>query len=132
MNSSMSQSTLQSTIQSAPHCAFVLFAARLLYHHGADLCAMQRIVGWTASRLGPGRYLYGKDYFGVSAGSYPLNFPACTTAASVQYLSCNGGRPSPDGGGCIYIAAGVSNLTVTENYLYGNQGNAGGGNYHGR
>ena len=65
----------------------------------------------------------------VSAGSYPLNFSTCTTAASIQYLSCYGGRPSPDGGGCIYIAARVSNLTFIENYLYGNQGNTGGGNY---
>src|SRR5271156_5277836 len=76
-----------------------------------------------------GGVLMGKFTSVVSAGSYPLNFPACATAASVQYLSCYGGRPSPDGGGCIYIAAGVSNITVTENYLYGNQGNTGGGNY---
>src|ERR1700722_828942 len=129
VNSSMSQSTLQSTIQSAPHCAFVLFAA------GTYTITAPIYVPCSVSLGGPpvgwarGDIYTAKINSAVSAGSYPLNFPACTTAASVQYLSCNGGRPSPDGGGCIYVAAGVSNLTITENYLYGNQGNAGGGNY---
>ena len=129
VNSSMSQSTLQSTIQSAPHCAFVLFAS------GSYTITAPIYVPCSVSLGGPpvgwaqGDVYTAKITSAVSAGSYPLNFPACTTAASVQYLSCNGGRPSPDGGGCIYIAAGVSNITVTENYLYGNQGNAGGGNY---
>ena len=129
VNSSMSQSTLQSTIQNAPHCALVLFAAGT-YTITAPISVPCSVslggppVGWAR-----GDIYTAKINSAVSAGNYPLNFPACTTAASVQYLSCNGGRPSPDGGGCIYIAAGVSNITVTENYLYGNQGNAGGGNY---
>jgi hypothetical protein len=129
VNSSMSQSTLQSTIQNAPHCALVLFAAGT-YTITAPITVPCSVslggppVGWAR-----GDIYTAKINSAVSAGNYPLNFPACTTAASVQYLSCNGGRPSPDGGGCIYIAAGVSNITVTENYLYGNQGNAGGGNY---
>ncbi len=129
VNSSMSQSTLQSTIQSAPHCAFVLFAAGT-YTITAPITVPCSVslggppVGWAR-----GDIYTAKINSAVSAGNYPLNFPACTTATSIQYLSCNGGRPSPDGGGCIYIAAGVSNITVTENYLYGNQGNAGGGNY---
>ena len=129
VNSSMSQSTLQSTIQGAPHCAFVLFAPGT-YTISAPIYVPCSVslggppVGWAR-----GDIYTAKINSAVSAGNYPLNFPACTTAASVQYLSCNGGRPSPDGGGCIYVAAGVSNLTITENYLYGNQGNAGGGNY---
>ena len=129
VNSSMSQSTLQSTIQNAPHCALVLFAA------GSYTITAPIYVSCSVSLGGPpvawakGDVYTAKINSAVSAGSYPLNFSACTTAASIQYLSCYGGRPSPDGGGCIYIAAGVSNLTVTENYLYGNQGNAGGGNY---
>ena len=129
VNSSMSQSTLQSTIQNAPHCAFVLFAP------GSYTITAPIYVPCSVSLGGPpvawakGDVYTAKINSAVSAGNYPLNFSACTTAASVQYLSCYGGRPSPDGGGCFYIAAGVSNLTVTENYLYGNQGNAGGGNY---
>jgi hypothetical protein len=129
VNSGMSQSTLQSTIQGAPHCALVLFAAGT-YTITAPITVPCSVslggppVGWAR-----GDIYTAKLNSAVSAGNYPLSFPACTTAASIQYLSCNGGRPSPDGGGCIYIASGVSNLTVTENYLYGNQGNAGGGNY---
>src|SRR6201996_85406 len=129
VNSSMSQSTLQSTLQGAPPCAFVLFAPGT-YTISAPIYVPCSVslggppVGWAR-----GDIYTAKINSAVSAGKYPLNFPACTAAASVQYLSCNGGRPSPDGGGCIYVAAGVSNLTITENYLYGNQGNAGGGNY---
>ena len=111
VNSSMSQSTLQSTIQSAPHCAFVLFAAGT-YTITAPITVPCSVslggppVGWAR-----GDIYTAKINSAVSAGNYPLNFPACTTATSIQYLSCNGGRPSPDGGGCIYIAAGVSNIT---------------------
>jgi hypothetical protein len=129
VNSGMSQSTLQSTIQSAPNCAFVLFAP------GSYTITSPINVPCSVSLGGPpvgwaqGDVYTAKITSAVSAGSYPFNFPACTAATSIQYLSCNGGRPSPDGGGCFYIAAGTSNMTVTENYLYGNQGNAGGGNY---
>ena len=129
VNSNMSQSTLQSAIQDAPHCAFVLFAA------GTYTITAPIYVPCSVSLGGPpvawarGDVYTAKITSSVSAGSYPLNFPSCSTAASVQYLSCYGGRPSPDGGGCFYVAAGASNLTVTENYLYGNQGNTGGGNY---
>ena len=129
VNSSMSQSTLQSTIQNAPNCALVLFAP------GSYTITAPINVPCSVSLGGPpvgwaqGDVYTAKITSAVSAGSYPFNFPACTAATSIQYLSCYGGRPSPDGGGCFYIAAGASNMTVTENYLYGNQGNAGGGNY---
>jgi Bacterial Ig-like domain (group 2)/Chitobiase/beta-hexosaminidase C-terminal domain len=129
VNSGMSQSTLQSTIQSAPHCALVLFAAGTYTITSPITVPCSVSLGGPPVGWAPGNIYTAKINSAVSAGNYPLNFPACTAATSIQYLSCNGGRPSPDGGGCIYIAAGVSNITVTENYLYGNQGNAGGGNY---
>jgi hypothetical protein len=129
VNSGMSQSTLESTIQNAPNCALVLFASGSYtitapIHVPCGVSLGGPPVGWAQ-----GDVYTAKITSAVSAGSYPFNFPACTAATSIQYLSCYGGRPSPDGGGCFYIAAGVSNMTITENYLYGNQGNAGGGNY---
>lgn len=65
----------------------------------------------------------------TGAGNYSFRCSAGSAAASIKYLSFNGGRPSPDGGGGIYCPAGVSNLAVTNNYFYGNQGNAGSGNW---
>jgi Chitobiase/beta-hexosaminidase C-terminal domain/Bacterial Ig-like domain (group 2) len=44
----------------------------------------------------------------------------CTKQTTIQYLEWNGGQPSPDGGGFLYISYGTSNLTVTNNYLHGN------------
>jgi hypothetical protein len=53
-----------------------------------------------------------------------VKFNGCSTAASVQYLNCDGGRPSPDGGMCFYFPAGTSNMTVRYNHIYGIQGSA--------
>ena len=43
-----------------------------------------------------------------------------------EYLECNGNEPSPNGGQCFYFPAGVSNVTVQNNYVHGNQGNTSG------
>jgi hypothetical protein len=131
VNSSMSQSTLQSTISSAPTCALVVFAA------GTYNLTSQLNIPCGVSLAGPTvPYSKGDPYTAkitsaVSGEGYPISLYPCTSVASIQYFSCYGGRPSPDGGGCIYIPAGTSNLTITDNYFYGNQGNAGGGNYLG-
>jgi hypothetical protein len=58
------------------------------------------------------------------AGDPAVIFSGCSTAASVQYLNCDGGRPSPDGGQCFYFPAGTSNMTLSYNHFYGIQGSA--------
>jgi hypothetical protein len=57
-------------------------------------------------------------------GGPAVVFSECSTPASVHYLNCNGGQPSPDGGMCFYFPAGTSNLTFTYNHIFGNQANA--------
>ena len=57
-------------------------------------------------------------------GDPAVVFSGCSTAASVHYLNCDGGRPSPDGGQCFYFPAGTSNMTLSYNHFYGIQGSA--------
>jgi hypothetical protein len=57
-------------------------------------------------------------------GGPAIVFSGCATPASVQYLNCNGGLPSPDGGMCFYFPAGTSNMTFSYNHIFGNQANA--------
>ncbi|HEY3836276.1 MAG TPA: Ig-like domain-containing protein [Bryobacteraceae bacterium] len=44
----------------------------------------------------------------------------CGVGTTFQYLQFNGGNPSGGGGGFLYVPAGMNNLTVTYNWLYGN------------
>ena len=57
----------------------------------------------------------------------PMFFGSSGSASQIwEYLECNGNEPSPNGGQCFYFPAGVSNVTVQNNYVHGNQGNTSG------
>ena len=45
---------------------------------------------------------------------------ACSNPVTIRYLQFNGGNPAGGGGGFLYVPAGMNNLTVTYNWLYGN------------
>lgn len=51
---------------------------------------------------------------------FAIAIQPCSVSDKVTELTINGNHPSPDGGGGIYIAPGVSNITITKNTLYGN------------
>ena len=59
-------------------------------------------------------------------GTWMMTLPSsgCTGAITITNLNLNGGNPSPDGGGILYFpTSGGRNITVTNNYLYGNSAN---------
>ncbi len=60
---------------------------------------------------------------GVVAGNWGFAMDSCATAVTIEYLNWNGGEPSAGGGGFLYVNSGVSNLTVTNNFIHGNQAN---------
>jgi hypothetical protein len=64
---------------------------------------------------------------GPVAGNWGFGMDPCATAVTIEYLNWNGGEPSAGGGGFLYVSPGVSNLTVTNNYIYGNQANVNSG-----
>ena len=63
-------------------------------------------------------------------GDPAVVFSGCSTAASVHYLNCDGGRPSPDGGQCFFFPAGTSNMTLSYNHFYGIQGSVDSPNWY--
>src|ERR1700722_13639482 len=64
---------------------------------------------------------------GSVAGNWGFGMDPCATAVTIEYLNWNGGEPSAGGGGFLYVSPGVSNLTVTNKYIYGNQANVNSG-----
>jgi hypothetical protein len=64
---------------------------------------------------------------GPVAGNWGFSIDSCATAVTIEYLNWNGGEPSAGGGGFLYVSPAVSNLTVTNNYIYGNQANVNSG-----
>jgi hypothetical protein len=45
----------------------------------------------------------------------------CSVGTTFQYLEFDGGQPSGGGGGFLFANPGMNNLTVTYNYIHGNQ-----------
>jgi Bacterial Ig-like domain (group 2) len=45
---------------------------------------------------------------------------ACGVGTTFRYLQYNGGNPSGGGGGFLFVAPGMNNLTVINNWFYGN------------
>ncbi len=132
LNSGMSQSTLSSTISSAPNCALILFAAGV-YNLSATInvpCSVS-LAGPTV----PLAIYKGSDGF-IRMGYTPtatvnwsgsnsaaaFSWGACATAHLFEYLEVNMNNPSPDGGQALYFNPGQSNVTVEYNYFHGNQG----------
>jgi hypothetical protein len=64
---------------------------------------------------------------GPVGGNWGFAMNSCATAVTIEYLNWNGGEPSAGGGGFLYVSPAVSNLTVTNNYIYGNQANVNSG-----
>ena len=133
VNSSMSQSTLSSTIASAPSCALILFAA------GSYSFTSTVSVPCGVSLSGPvvplssfspdghPHLLYGPTAI-ISATAYPVfSYGTCSTPRSLEYLEVNLNRPT-NGGNVVYVtsAGGVSNLTISYNYFHGNNWNGSG------
>ncbi len=119
VNSSMSQSTLQSTISSAPSCAVIVFAAGT---YGPITSPITIPCGVSLS--GPTvPYSQTPNQTATINGSVGSNWGFLTTAGcsasqTIQYLNWNGGQPN-GGGGFLGITSGTTNLVVQNNYLHG-------------
>ena len=117
------ESKIQSTLNSCGSGNTVLFAAGS-YSLSSALtvpCGVS-LAGPTVAWSNPSRYTATLNS-SVSRGPAVV-FSGCSTPASVHYLNCNGGQPSPDGGMCFYFPAGASNFTLSYNHIFGNQANA--------
>jgi hypothetical protein len=117
------QAVIAATIQSCGSGNTVVFAAGdyqiasgIYVPCGVSLSGPQ--VPWS----NPSRYT--ATIKSTVAGAAAFSFAGCSTPASVEYLNFDGGQPSPDGGQILYFPAGTSNMTVSNNYFHGNQGNA--------
>ena len=123
VNSGMSESTIQSTIASAPTCALVVFAAGT-YNIASPLtipCLNQVTI--TGPAATPATAILSSTY----SNNAIMSVKSCSSANTIEYLGFNGNRPSGGGGGGIYVSPNTSNLTITRNTLHGNQGVPGSG-----
>jgi hypothetical protein len=123
ISSGAAESTIQSTLNSCGSGNTATFAA------GTYLLSSMLRVPCGVSLAGPevawsNPSAYTATLNSSVTGDPAVVFSGCSTAASVQYLNCDGGLPSPDGGQCFYFPAGTSNMTVSYNHFYGIQGNA--------
>ena len=102
VNSSMSQSTLQSTIASAPSCALIVFAAGT-YNISATInipCSVT-VTGPTAS---PATAILAATY----TGNAIFAVGNCSTPVTIGYLHF-------ENTGGIYVTAPMSGITITHN-----------------
>jgi hypothetical protein len=102
LNSSMSQSTLQSTISSAPSCALIVFAAGT-YNISApvDIPCNVTVTGPTAS---PATAILAATY----TGNRMFSVGNCSTPVTIGYLHF-------ENTGGIYVTAPMSGITITQN-----------------
>jgi Chitobiase/beta-hexosaminidase C-terminal domain/Bacterial Ig-like domain (group 2) len=123
LNSSMSMSTLQSTINSAASCGLIVFAAGT-YNITSQLtfpCVKNLTI--TGPQVSFGAAPKAVLVSSVS-NNWMVSVPACTAGLTIEYLGFNGNMPSPDGGGAIYVGFPTSNLTISYSTFWGNQANA--------
>ena len=119
VNSGMSQSTLQSTISSAPSCALIVFAAGT-YNISSSLhipCSSKLTL--TGPAASPATAIIS----GTFANSTLFTMTACS-GVTIEFLGFNGGRPAGGGGGGIYVGPLSSNITISYNNFYGMQAKA--------
>ena len=119
LNSGMSQSTLQSTLNSAPSCALVVFAAGT-YNLSSSLsipCSSKLTL--TGPAASPATAIIS----GTFANSTLFTMSGCS-GVTIEFLGFNGGTPSAGGGGGIYVGPTSSNVTISYNNFSGNQGGA--------
>jgi hypothetical protein len=61
--------------------------------------------------------------------SWMFSVVPCSTPVTIEYLNFNGNRPSPDGGGAIYLSdGGISNFSIIYNKFWGNSASTAGAN----
>jgi hypothetical protein len=97
-----SESTIQSILNSCGSGNTATFAA------GTYLLSSMLRVPCGVSLEGPAvawsnPSAYTATLISSVTGDPAVVFSGCSTAASVHYLNCDGGRPSPDGGQCFFF-----------------------------
>jgi hypothetical protein len=129
ISSGASESTIQATLKSCGSGNTATFAAGSYSLSSALIvpCGVS-LAGPTVAWSNPSRYT--ATLTSSVRGGPAVVFSGCATPASVRYLNCNGGQPSPDGGMCFYFPAGTSNFTFAYNHIYGNQANANNPNWY--
>jgi Chitobiase/beta-hexosaminidase C-terminal domain/Bacterial Ig-like domain (group 2) len=129
ISSGASESTIQSILNSCGSGNTATFAA------GTYLLSSMLQVPCGVSLAGPevawsNPSAYTATLSSSVTGDPAVVFSGCSTAASVHYLNCDGGRPSPDGGQCFFFPAGTSNMTLSYNHFYGIQGSVDSPNWY--
>ncbi len=122
LNSGASQSTIQSTISSAPSCAIIAFAAGT---YGPFTSTIKLPCGISLS--GPTvPYSQTPNQTATINGSSSFigwafqTTPGCSQAQTIQYLAWDGKQPGGSGGGgFLEVNPGTANLTVQNNWLHG-------------
>jgi hypothetical protein len=114
LNSGMSQSTLQATIDSAPSCALIIFGAGT-YNITAPI-TLKCGVTYTGPVAVPATAILNGSSSGVgsSNGIFTLNSGAgasnpCTQATTIEYLNFSGAQTG------IYVQTSYTNLTIEYN-----------------
>ena len=106
LNSSMSTSTLQSNLSSAPNCALILFAPGT-YNITAGLTIPCGVTVTAATPATPSNVILSASFPEESSDVFKIN-GGCTNATSVSYLSSLHA-------GLLFVYTPSSNLTVTHN-----------------
>jgi hypothetical protein len=122
LNSGASQSTIQSTISSAPSCATILFAAGT---YGPINSTIKIPCGISLS--GPTvPYSQTPNQTATINGSSSFigwafqTTSGCSQSQVIQYLAWDGKQPGGNGGGgFLEVNPGTTNLTVQNNWLHG-------------
>jgi hypothetical protein len=122
VNSGMSQSTLQSTINSAPNCAVIVFAAGT---YGPITSTIT--IPCSVSLSGPTvPYSQTPNQTATINGSSSFigwafqTTSGCSQSQAIQYLAWDGMQPGgAGGGGFLEINPGTTNLIVQNNWLHG-------------
>ncbi len=119
VDSGMSQSTLQSTISSAPSCALVVFAAGTYNITSSLHIPCSSNITLTGPAASPATAIIS----GTFANSTLFTMTGCS-GVTIEFLGFNGGMPSAGGGGGIYVGPLSSNITISYNNFYGMQAKA--------
>ena len=122
VNSGTSQSALQSTINSAPNCAVIVFAAGT---YGPITSTIT--IPCSVSLSGPTvPYSQTPNQTATINGSSSFigwafqTTVGCSQSQTIQYLAWDGKQPGGGGGGgFLEINPGTTNLTVQNNWLHG-------------
>jgi hypothetical protein len=79
------------------------------------------LAGPKATWSNPSNYTATLNFSGTDS---PFTFSPCSTPISIRYLNFDGGEPQPNGGQVLHFPPGTSNVTISDNYFFGNQATA--------